>query len=1475
MVAACYVPRSNMPPSSPYRMNSYRRQNLLVKRLALTLTHERQRHGASASATPSASAASAGAASKLSTSSARKRPFCNITSPDATESSLKPYKIKSDPNAGSANNDRDGDIVEIIDEYETWLEVSKIIPSLPYREESNALLSALLGVGNNIDGGNEIDLGATNTSKNEILHQSHSRYAISNLARALERMLHARNVMKQGRHRHSNYISSVSEQKPIKKEHAPVATDQKGRIEILPWNVILRISIRMAAFVANQLLQPPPSEVSVSTVHSNESVCLSANNLGFKSSSASASAKKSTTVTTCNDGCDADISGFHASVLHSILHVMDIALADLRVLSRMQSQHRQDDTSSTKSMDETTIPTTPMAHKHLPLQDQSIQRHQMLPIDRMFHDWKGHSSMQAKSGREVWGPSRYAFSTDIDMITNMIGVTNENGEGGRGGRSNMGINVEEWNGRVNALFALFDECIRAEEGYSEQNPLQQPQTQFVISPPKLRYGTKICSPSKSPSMASITRAHIERVGSRIKSDMNSGRKGSILSFNVHYPDSNVTSVNLQAVLNEERNIQSATSDETDELEETYRMSMAVGSSRRGDNIRESIERRLEILVQTLYDDKYRAANTCTGVNIDGAGAYLESLLRTLIQPSDPKVWMRLLEESNGKETPIMLRRGRTLLVSFLVGIQAPGWKDASHRLEPSPVPSYLGYLSARDDFEASRASENTQQHIMMNRSSYFLPAVERGQITIPPSPIVTEVGLSLCMKNFLQKDTPERLAGSSPYKPLCSSSTGANRFRKYGPLQFSESSRDQALVSIQSPLPNVNELTSDLLDLILRLAANDDREQGDMSIPLQLLVPSTSQSLTILLQAVTDHLDWLSLISISSRYRYILQHIIHTHQRNEAGSLHDIRTDDWHYPDDEGFSVWTRRASFVIDNTAVESRSRIALSTTQLMALLCSRTYNKKKGVSFPLSSSNTQLRQSSHFWNEIDKNSVNIPSNIMARILDLSFAVKHLLPLSYQCTLLLAASSLPSRHIKNPPATIQGREALPSLVATLCSMLGVLAKYEVLHDCIHVGWAIQMFALSISYFVFGEDFHSRERESKTLTDCDSAGDTIWEHLSCELNRLYCTVWGKDWQMCSRSPVSAKKCVYYESIGRGGNRVAMLVLMPSFDVFIATLIEFSCRLHHSFESDGVKEFCQFVANILFERYAYVHKVCSYPKTGYYEVDYPRQHEFSLIIGWIDAISSKLQDMICHRLFSGSYVNKKYGKVEEASTAKALHDLMTPMLKFLHEHIMRRVLLSTAPRPQITGDSPELVASAFVRLYKHESEKFLTKPSPAKTRKWNIYRQCLEKVFTLTTPDVLFACPGCPTLNDNAADTLTNIWNIYGECNLSHSVSIMVAASLHVDACTACPTQQDSTLVRKDDLMLQTKQFYNTFSSCAKSCILSSLHANDEFKRNINYLVRFVRRDLSLRGGTDIALEWWNEISVDVLTLLKNSTTSHS
>jgi hypothetical protein len=126
--------------------------------------------------------------------------------------------------------------------------------------------------------------------------------------------------------------------------------------------------------------------------------------------------------------------------------------------------------------------------------------------------------------------------------------------------------------------------------------------------------------------------------------------------------------------------------------------------------------------------------SAAGPNVDGARPYFSSLLRTLIRPRDPDAWSRwsIDESRGGGETHLTtLRRGRDALVSFLVAIDTPGRENAVVRLlAPSPVPSYLGYLSPSEDYRTSRRREKEQ---VVHRSSYFLPAAEEGgDATLPP-----------------------------------------------------------------------------------------------------------------------------------------------------------------------------------------------------------------------------------------------------------------------------------------------------------------------------------------------------------------------------------------------------------------------------------------------------------------------------------------------------------------------------------------------------------------------------------------------------------------------------------------------------------------------------------------------------------------------------------------------------------------------
>ena len=371
--------------------------------------------------------------------------------------------------------------------------------------------------------------------------------------------------------------------------------------------------------------------------------------------------------------------------------------------------------------------------------------------------------------------------------------------------------------------------------------------------------------------------------------------------------------------------------------------------------------------------------------------------------------------------------------------------------------------------------------------------------------------------------------------------------------------------------------------------------------------------------------------------------------------------------------------------------------------LLCSPKSNETCVASFssprqPHFYARLQLHKSSRFWTEIDENAANKPSNVMARVLDRNFAMRFLLPLAFQCTLLLAASSMPSPQNGSISVQTQGSHSALSLVTIIASVLDVLANNEVLRDCVHIGWAVQILALSLGYFVFGEDYHVRTREAQTLSDCNTSSNSVWEHLSHRLNNLYFSVWGRDWHRflgtgCTQ--LSAKKHIYYEIIGPDCNEgTRMAVLLPSLDIFFTSLIKFACSLRS--EPDGVEDFCQFIANVLFDRYA--RTLHAYSKSGCDDLGISHEHEFSLVSDWIGALASNLQEMVCRQIFDRGDSIKMDANAKEASTETVLDDLITPLLKALHRHIMSRMLRSRPPRLQNKKDScccessPQLVAS---------------------------------------------------------------------------------------------------------------------------------------------------------------------------------------
>ena len=111
--------------------------------------------------------------------------------------------------------------------------------------------------------------------------------------------------------------------------------------------------------------------------------------------------------------------------------------------------------------------------------------------------------------------------------------------------------------------------------------------------------------------------------------------------------------------------------------------------------------------------------------------------------------------------------------------------------------------------------------------------------------MVTEVGLSMCERNFLHGDAPQ--AGGSPAPTSsCRGAQGGGLeiFRNRGPLRAShaDNTRGNSLRTIITPLPDANDLAYDLFDLALRLAADDDGEHESRPLPLRFATPSPVQT---------------------------------------------------------------------------------------------------------------------------------------------------------------------------------------------------------------------------------------------------------------------------------------------------------------------------------------------------------------------------------------------------------------------------------------------------------------------------------------------------------------------------------------------------------------------------------------------------------------------------------------------------------
>ncbi|KAL7454548.1 hypothetical protein ACHAWC_006184 [Mediolabrus comicus] len=1006
----------------------------------------------------------------------------------------------------------------------------------------------------------------------------------------------------------------------------------------------------------------------------------------------------------------------------------------------------------------------------------------------------------------------------------------------------------------------------------QQQHQQQQQQQHYSSPLKVKSASNVDGNSTTSSpMASITREHVKRIlhSAEVDNDITKRRRSLFQLKNDPKPSppskssssslsssgekkqpsssSSFTRKNLQQVFKSERSNDSMIVEgETNELEDAYQMSIAFSSlDTNKEEVRATIERRLSILIHVLSKNNNR--NNNKKVQLDGSESYLESLLNTLTDPSDPTVWERLLKESEGKESPMMLRRGRAVLISFLVVLKSPGWKECINQLRLSPVPSHLGYLS--HDGEGGHLSSSKE----VLRSSFLLPFLEKDAV-LPPAPIVTEVGLSVCIRNTLEGN--DMSASKSPIK-----APGVGLFRNFAP--YPASNRDDDIMdSITSPLPNTMELTRDLFDLILRLAADDDSQHQKKAFPLRLVTPSASESLDIVLQVASDFSDWLCPHSVADRYRFILEQVCQSFQQGDPTVFHADTSESW----------YTRASSLLRLVKLPHIRARIALYTTQFIILLCGKggKYKQKSSRNSskqPHFYALLQQKQLSKFWAEIDGAASGVTSrSIIGKVFDLTLCQEYILPLAFRGSLFL------SNRSNCPSKTHSVGQDVLSLVTILSSVFSLLAEEDLLHECTHVGWAVEMLSFSFRYYLFGEEHGLKTNYHAEYCPQILDSTCMWEQAAAQMDKIYSTVWGRSpkklnsegqWQTLD----TTKNYLAFGNI-RSNHAEERMILIPSFNVLVSALIRYTSSV--SLLDDDVAEYwCKFVSNIVFDRY--IQALSSVQGDEKKKSDSFDKTVRSL---WIRYLAATLHQMVMEETST---------TVNERSTEQILDDFITPLLRRLHIKVMKRALrynrFDTGNEKEQPDHRlpPELVATVFTDLFKQESHHFLTKPSPSKTRKWDVYRKCTEKVFLLTPPSTFFAHPRQPGLGNYSSDALVELWNVYGQYSLDQSTLIMVAAGLHVNAsATHLMPNQQCNLQDKELL----KQRYKSFSSCVKQCIISSFDClnikakntspEEDSIKKFDLLARGVKRDLSFHGDAEIGLTWWNEISTDLYTLLEES-----
>ncbi|KAL7485265.1 hypothetical protein ACHAW6_010864 [Cyclotella cf. meneghiniana] len=1488
-------------PSAPSKrkLSPSSRQDILTQRLLHTLVHEEQ--------FPS-----------------RKRPY--------------PFAA---PSCDAQLPASEIELLTPIDSPATWHEISSIFPLLSYGEESNRLFLALLGVSSTQDQvDNEVLLKAFDSALQDMLwvrtnaREQYRQNAV--IATSMEAV--QSNAIKKQRieHPQPSSVASFNE------------VTSSIECDLLPWNVLLRVTIRFAACVTKQIQSMHCDEGNIatnvknlsckdsvqscvipSTVNSNSAIetagvitGVAAENTrtsgpdvtnmhindirrelkkrglgtrgkkfelaerlerhlnGVRASKiqdvadgevektngdvAIEKADKSNSLamneTTTTDEKNTEVLvkskaaassqnnvGFHSSTntnmtqdesesnrnrIHPVIRSLDIVLSELSVILRTEQKRRPVEYQQLQQSHSSSVATTEgndaessITEKGLenksPLknftQQSSIPQHSTATItmvkDRMICDWITRSRC---------GPSRYAFLKDVDFVARSLDL------------KILNLSVEEWQEKMDTIVSYLDEFVGLgwnDYGYviGESSIVQSPLSTHVGRSP-------LASPLRTPlfsspfkkfstaplSLAKITRAHVKRsiyMGKEAeKHATTSPLKSGGLSFM-----SGESLPNPRGSFHSKSSIKPAfplesTEEDIDQLEDAYRIALAFasksGESQHKD-MSDRMKRRLELLLQQLSVPKEKKPNG----NMNGAEPYLRLLLRELVQPSDPTVWARLMKESKEKEISMLLRRGRSILVSFLIEIHAPGWEDAYSSLDPSPLAEYLGFLSIRDD--AATLPEHHNELFL--RSSYLLPSVDDNSASMPSPPVVTDIGLGACVSNFLQKE--------------CDAHTSGVRFvfnRRAGPESLPE--RDPFLESIAIALPDISELTRDLFDLTLRLAANDDSEHENKSFPLRLATPSASDSLNIVLDVVSDYSQWLEPRAVSGRYQFIIEMILVSFG-SFAGHQSRIRSGG------KFDKTWEMRASSLITVAkTVQNRARIAVYATHFMMILCSKKVHPNQSTlgSRPNFYNVLQLHKFSQFWNEVEEAAQGKATSIMAQVFDKTFCINHLLALSHHCSMLLAKLSHRSSAAGHCSSAGKDSEATLSLITVLCSVFSLLAEEDLLVDCIHVGWSMEVLALSIKFFILCANL--------TSTHSLPARNSLWRQVLDHLMKLYKDVWGdlrSDFWAGKQSLVPPASMSFICIESKNGS-VRTMSLMPSFDTLVDSLVKFTSNACLNESAEASACWSKFVSAFLLNHYAQV-----LPSSA-------------VALSWIRSLASTLtHKIIRQKALEHRKSSNNCDQNDDVSTELILDRLMNPLLKSLHctiltQHARRTSLL----RKTLT----DMVAFTYAELFKEESARILTKPSPLKTRTWHVYRTCIERMFVSTPPAALFTSLGHSFLTESSADALRDVWEHYGE---SHCVHIMVGAGLHVNE-----SVNRLQFSNNQGISANFKALYEAFISQSKDCITSTFGCFDLSKKSssdtleLDYyeFAHCVGRELT-SNSAEAGVLWWNELTCGLSSLL--------